>query len=497
MARFARAGSVEQAFAPDGLRPQVKVAMYALEIQDAGLTLVGEAGLLAEEPGYALCERRGVAYGAEARARARLAPRQLDSRFWSVLLGDPAASADTGPGTPAALAYGQLADMLRRLARPGAELILLVPGDTAARTVGLLAGMVAAAGARAVGVLAPALLCAAPVEEPSHVRTPDAHGGPTTVYLDASLFGATASRLGGTQEVSIAAHQSGGHGLEALGARWVSHLVDAFVARTRFDPLDDAATEQALYAALPDLMQVGEGDDAPLPLALERGGRQHAIEVVRKDLAAAAAPCYTAWRQLLETAHDGRGPLHAVLPSRLGRLPGLRAALAPALAGGALETLAPGELCARALARADEIRATDGGLERLLALARPGARGRATAPPSVEPRDLRGAAPSPPTHVVHAGVAHFVRPPAFSIGSAVLAGAGLAIDAAPGIAPRHCELVRDGDTVVLRSFPGATTLVNGAPPGSDGRLARGDRLALGTSPAVELLMIALGTSDGA
>ena len=57
----------------------------AIEINDFGLAVANESGVLGIEPGFARIDAGKVVTGEPARARARLQPRQTSSRFWSAL----------------------------------------------------------------------------------------------------------------------------------------------------------------------------------------------------------------------------------------------------------------------------------------------------------------------------------------------------------------------------------------------------------------------------
>ncbi len=65
------------------------MSALAIEINDSGLVVANDSGVLAVEPGFARVDAGRIVTGEQARARARLKPRQTSSRFWSALSMEP------------------------------------------------------------------------------------------------------------------------------------------------------------------------------------------------------------------------------------------------------------------------------------------------------------------------------------------------------------------------------------------------------------------------
>ncbi len=61
------------------------MSAVAIDINDVNLAVAGESGVLALEPGFARVDGGRIVTGEQARARARLQPRQTSNRFWSAL----------------------------------------------------------------------------------------------------------------------------------------------------------------------------------------------------------------------------------------------------------------------------------------------------------------------------------------------------------------------------------------------------------------------------
>jgi hypothetical protein len=68
----------------------------AIEINDAGITIADETGVLGTEPGYAFIDRGRIQTGVAAARLARVRPRQVSSRYWSGLSPGPKGSRAAG-----------------------------------------------------------------------------------------------------------------------------------------------------------------------------------------------------------------------------------------------------------------------------------------------------------------------------------------------------------------------------------------------------------------
>ena len=76
----------------------------AIEINDAGLVVADESGVLAVEPGVAYVDRGSIVTGSEALEHLRSKPRQVSSRFWSQLSMEPGSGIE-GRNSSAELAF--------------------------------------------------------------------------------------------------------------------------------------------------------------------------------------------------------------------------------------------------------------------------------------------------------------------------------------------------------------------------------------------------------
>ncbi|MCH5374821.1 MAG: hypothetical protein JJ992_12670, partial [Planctomycetes bacterium] len=65
------------------------MTLLAAHINDAGITVVGDGGILYREPGFALLEDSQLVTGEAAFRNARLKPRYIQNAFWHSLSTDP------------------------------------------------------------------------------------------------------------------------------------------------------------------------------------------------------------------------------------------------------------------------------------------------------------------------------------------------------------------------------------------------------------------------
>ena len=208
----------------------------AIEINDFGLAVANESGVLAVEPGFAGIESGRVVTGEQARARARLQPRQTSSRFWSALSMDPgSAGADIG-SSAAELAYAQLESLWQRFGSGATAAVLVVPGGYRTEQLGLLLGL-----AQECNMPVRALVDAAAA---ASVRP---YPNRQLMYLDASLSRVSLSLIEQNGEAQVRAEHSLAQGLAGIADAFARRIADQFVRATRLDPYAHAETEQALF----------------------------------------------------------------------------------------------------------------------------------------------------------------------------------------------------------------------------------------------------------
>jgi len=454
----------------------------ALEINDAGLVLARDGGILADEPGIVMLDRPTPETGAAAALRARLQPLYAETRHWqdlgTELLARPVAAA----ADRAEVAYAQLAAFVAPHLAGGADTLVAVPPWYTREQLGLLLGIARECGLEVVG-LVDAGLAAASL----------APAAGTMLQLELYLHRAVVSVLdhaGGLRRTRFDLLPQ--HGWLGLQQAWLDAIASAFVLRTRFDPLHQAATEQRLCDGLRGWLDasLAGGDVA---IEIDSGAGRQAIDFPAGDFVAAAARTYDEYVRVLQRARPVGGPMHLRLSDRFARLPGLAARLAE-IRDSEVQWLPRGAAALGALAWEKHIRQgnrsvtlvqhlpvelqTSAGITPLVVAA------------SV-PADAR------PTHVVHAGRAHPLGPRPLVLGADVPPGRrALRVAPGPGISRAHCSIVLEGGAAWLEDHSTYGTFLNGERVGGRVELRAGDQLRIG-SPGVTCELVRAVEDDGA
>jgi hypothetical protein len=279
------------------------------------------------------------------------------------------------------------------------------------------------------------------------------------------------------------------HGWLALQQAWIDMIGAAFVRKTRFDPLHEAAGEQRLWDGLPGWLVALQGSDA-VTIEVPAAGTTLAVELVRADFAAAAQGLYDSVVQVLQRARPMGGPLHVRVSHRWSGLPGFAERLG-ALRDCELRPLPRGAAALGALAFEGVLRREPAQLTLVQRLPVPLAREAPVVPAArVAPGDR-------PTHVVYRGRAWPLGSAPLVVGWAVPAGQrALTVEAGPGVSRMHCRLASDADGAWLEDRSTYGTLLNGERVGGRVALRAGDRLCLG-NPGVELELVRVVDGDGA
>jgi hypothetical protein len=450
----------------------------AVEINDSGLILADESGVLAVEPGFARVERGRIVTGEPARASARLQPRQTSSRFWSALSLDAgSAGADIGKSS-AELAYAQLKSLWERAEAATADAVIVVHGGYRTEQLGVLLGL-----AQECGIPVRALVdtAAAASVRPYPERQ--------LIYVDAGLYRVSVALLEqGGGEAQVREEHALGQGLSGVTDAFARRIADHFVRATRFDPFAHAATEQALHDRLPEWLGALEREDR-VELELEHRGETFRVAAERDAVLGVAAGFYRAVVQLIAQHRSPDTDLVVQVSDRLAALPGFVGEL-KRLDDSRVECFASGH-AARSALLAKAIVTARGEVKLLkrvpwreppLEAARADERG------AEEPRPLFTRA-KPPTHVVYRGLAYRVDAGGLAIGREPDARRRtVLLDGESGVSRLHCEVVlRDGE-LKLRDLSSYGTFVNERKVAGETTLERADVIRIG-SPGAELTVI--------
>ena len=289
----------------------------ALEINDAGLVLARDGAILAEEPGVAMLDGASPETGVAAVLRARLKPLYAETRYWQDLGTEPLARAVPAAANRAEIAFAQLERLVAPHLGDGREIIIAVPPWYSREQLGLLLGVAKESGLEPVGLVDAGL--AASSLEPA----PE-----TMLHLELGLHRAVVTVLdcaAGLRRTRFEMLPQ--HGWLALQQAWLDAIAAAFVLKTRFDPLHQAATEQLLCDGLPAWLAAAvSGGTASIEL--ESGPAGYSVAMSGGDFEGAATHSYDEYTRVLQRARPTAGPLKLRLSSRFAAFPGLEARLA-------------------------------------------------------------------------------------------------------------------------------------------------------------------------
>lgn len=486
-----------------------------IDLSDRALSIARDGVLLALAPSVVRSATAGGGQAGESMlGRERIAPTEVSTEHWISLargarglIDEPAAaSGDTPTGDSLALRTAA-AELAARAAHAGltrdsgVEMLTAAPFD--ARNLGAVLALAAAAGLRVTGFRDAAVVAAAALNVAGDALVVELglhHCAVTRVSRVDAGWARSGQRLD---------TQAGGQ--VDLQQQWMALAAEAFVRRTRFDPLHDAATEQQLHDALPAAVaQAATAGQAQLGI---RGpvGRALSAELTRDQL---ALPVQAFMRSLLRQLHALRpagATVTLILPLVLAQAPGIDAVLAEfqgceliampdGLAAQALSAALASGACAPATPGVDGsvqlLRRIAGAPSPRPESAMPGAATEqgtlAHAAAAVRRTRIGGGAPQPaPTHLLYAGRALPIGTQPLEIGRGAAGARMLGLpEGLAGVSRLHCSLRREGSQVLLVDHSRHGSFINGERVSGSAVLHAGDTLRVG-DPGVEMAMIAV------
>ena len=466
------------------------MSTIAIDINDAGIVLADESGIVADEPGYAYVEGQAILTGQDAYAKARLHLRQSSNRYWDGLTLEPGSAGIEGVGSAAELAYAQLKALWEKFGGQRNDALLLVPGHYGRDELGVLLGLAQECEIPVRSMLSSAASAAAAP-----------YPGRQLVHVDAGLHRVSATPLAQGDEVAADPEQSlGSTGLASIMDSLAKRVAELFVLATRFDPFHSAASEQLVYDRLPAWLGELAQHPESVELKLPRDGAELTVEVDRAQLIGVMAGFYKAVVQLIAQCRESGTELVVLLSDRLAKLPGIDSEL-ERLDEALVVTLPPGHAAVGAVNQAAAL-IGDSGNVRLLkrvpwreAPAEPAPVERAEEPEQAEPVPV--IVDDPASHIVYRGIAYPVDSSGIVIGrepvpqrrTIVLNGGQ------GGVSRAHCELVkRDGELrLVDKSRFG--TFVNEKRISGEIALQPADVIRIG-SPGEQLQVIRMEATSG-
>jgi hypothetical protein len=295
--------------------------------------------------------------------------------------------------------------------------------------------------------------------------------------------------------------------LRAWKERLLAAVADRCIRQSRRDPRDSAATEQTLYDDLEHVLD-GCREGRPVELAIQTPRWYQNLILPPEDIVTFCTPLVRPVVDALEALLAGNkpeaGPLLVLLTAAAGRLPGLAAAVQQCLddltPGGEEDASTRGD---EEEPPADAVREVPVATDLAADAAARGAQAlaahflREALPP--EHLDLR--APIPERRAVDAGPPrlrfggrdYVLDGPTFTLGRQPTCDLVFDSDAYPAVSGRHCDIVFERRTYILRDRSRYGTLVNERPVNQQVALCPGDWIRLGTDgPVLRFLGQAAG-----
>lgn len=455
------------------------MSLYAIELNDAALAGVGEAGLaLGErgfEPGYAAVADGHVLFGSEALHQARLNPRSTTNRFWSEFSDEPL-SRSVGPHESSAdLVHAHLERLLAAFPERPSEVLLAVPHYWTMRQLGLLLGLAEELGLPVRGLV-----------DSGIASTRCQYVDQQLLHLDAGLHDLSVTSMGQDGCASLQGRQTVENvSVLRLERACAAFIAERFLRATRLDPLHDARNEQFLYDNLYTwLAELNRQDE--IGVAIDFGGNEFRTTIRRDELAQRVAGAFEPAVRLVRSSIGPDDRVALQITSRLVVFPGVIEALT-GLPQANLYALESAAAATGALQRAAQFvpTGTGVGLTTKLAWDRPAVGIADTEPPLRRAREI-----VEPTHLLYDGVVYRLGTAAFNIGAELPGGEfGLRLGSSQsGVSRRHCSVRRGRNGVELVDHSRFGTELNGHPISDAAILQAGDVISIG-SPAVELRLV--------
>ena len=448
---------------------------YALELNDADIVAWDATHELLRDSGYAYLGSSPWRFGAAAAHRARLHPHDTLTAHYSQM-DAPRIGATTL--SAAEVIYRQMQTW--RAALPNSPGIWLTSGAASGAQLGTLLGVAQTAGLTIGALLdrAVAAASALPVEG-------------TVFCIDTELERSLIT------EVHLLAGRATRHSVAVLPELGLRQLVDAWskgfarqmVQATRFDPPHVAATEQALFDALPGWLEQLTRNPRLEEAVIEADSGRYGIEYRAAHAIADVADAFRALTAKLHGMRRARQRASILLTATAARLPGLLEALQE-FPDCVVFTAKVGQAAQAAIGALDAA-ALEAPASFLL-LAMPHHPYPGWVPVRVAAAPLVDAATA--THVVFAGRALPLAGAAITVGREmghdVRSGArSLQIPTAvAGVSRRHCSLVLEGGQSFVLDHSRFGSFLNEERVTTRALVRAGDRLRLG-NPGVELTFV--------
>ena len=299
------------------------MALLALELSDSGImaavglppNLLKVDGLEAESPGFALQNKKGLFVGKSAERKARLYPQKVQHRFWDQLSTNALKTPGRYAETYAEVAFAHLAQVWEQIRPHGNEVMMAIPAFFSRHQLGLLLGMTQELNIPIKGLINQAV-----------AAVPHPFPGSHLLFINVHLHRTEATLLSQSDELrfeeTITLDEQGAIHLYRI---WAETIAEEFVRTSRFDPLHEAASEQALYDQIPGLLtRLHKEPTATVDLGLGKSVHQISLsrDLLEKSCASYLDQVESLVRSILSKAGLQKGDATLLLSHRFANFPG-------------------------------------------------------------------------------------------------------------------------------------------------------------------------------
>ena len=276
-----------------------------IELNDSEIRVARDARIILRSPGFAVVNKTGLHVGEEALLKAYLNPLETFNRYWHKLNLDALPASTTHFRHHADLVHAHLLKLHEQAGKPD-EVIFSVPGSYSEEQLSMLLGIAAACPFTAVGLIDTAVAAAATVAASGEYQ-----------HIDMYLHQTVITRLTVDENVVRSGVESIDEtGLNKLHTLVAGLIADLFIQQSRFDPLHNAETEQALYNQLPACLNTLH-DKKEAMLEITYRNATHQAKLTREALLQKMQPLYSRLKEYISPA------LPCIISDRIAILPGI------------------------------------------------------------------------------------------------------------------------------------------------------------------------------
>lgn len=290
------------------------MALNVIELNDRGIKVGDESGIIVQSPGFALVVDDKLEVGETAEQQARLQPTNSFNKYWHDLNLEPISHGNKFRHY-ADLAYAQLVH-LAEVWEINNDVIFAVPGNFSRQQLAILLGLAQQSPFTTVGVVDSALAAAVTAAQSEHI-----------VFADIQLHQVVLTKLAIVNDhlITEGVVQIPGVGNQNFMNLMMQIATDIFIQQCRFNPQHNAESEQQLYNELPKWL-LQDVKEKTLQLELKSASAMHTAKLPRATLISSLNEYYKKINeQISAITLDNNTQL--LLSKTLSELPGFQASL--------------------------------------------------------------------------------------------------------------------------------------------------------------------------